>query len=360
MAKMLWRPRVWNHVNLDHAMASTVTLASAYVMYSAHSEGSFPMTKHVPDDDASCTVVPQRLFLTPLQCRTLERTGCLVVDDFLSPDELGKAARAARNIQSRQLLYSDNTAEEPTTPRTAGVIFTGIRSSSLAYFEPSYVGGTESVPDSSHEYVEEPALLHVRDLMRGLALAVRTSSFRGFDTTTQLSPRSYNDNDHNEHHPNGPTSVLALQPPPPQQEGMAMLGVPETLQLSLYRANHVVANYNAAHRDGMTRGSNNVIWRTGVLGYLRSQYLRQRYLTGILYLNDNMISQPWKSSDGGQLRIYDNHHDDNGHPDDLTRIIEDIEPRGGRLVLLSSESVLHSVQPSHRDRIACSIWFTRN
>jgi Rps23 Pro-64 3,4-dihydroxylase Tpa1-like proline 4-hydroxylase len=121
---------------------------------------------------------------------------------------------------------------------------------------------------------------------------------------------------------------------------------------------------------------------------LRSQYLRRRYLTGIVYLNDDdeVVDiddnndgrrKPWDvSTDGGQLRIYNNDDNDRGPDDDsgndadattttttaspTRRIVDDIAPRGGRLVLLSSQSVLHQVLPSRRDRLACSIWFTRD
>jgi 2OG-Fe(II) oxygenase superfamily len=335
---------VWNNVTLDQVMASTVIVTSACVVYNAHYEGSFPLTKHVTDHEAACRSgadEPQRLQLSPSQCRTLEQTGYLVVDDFLSRDEVRAAARAARLVQSRHSRGVDET-----------VVFTGIRTSSLAYFEPSYVGATEGVPDCQDgSYQAEPALSHVRHLMRGLAYSVRTSSFQGFvDNKTTRGQREQQRADFGQ-----PLS----------------LGVPETLQLSLYKANHVVANYNAAHRDGSITN----IWQTGILGHLRSQYLRQRYLTCILYLNDDADidndeeeHRPWDvSSDGGQLRIYnDDDNDDDGNTtnDASTKapliIVDDIAPRGGRLVLLSSQSVLHEVRPSQRDRIACSIWFTRN
>lgn len=274
--------------SLDHLMGGSVMLATVYMLYEAYSEGNLPLTKHMADHEAQCP----RLCLTVAQCRTLETTGYLVMDDFLTPEELSRAATAARNI-----------------PRdgTKSVVFTGIREASLAYFDASYVGGTETVPDA--QPYDDAALLDVRRLLRGVAYSVRTSAFGGF--VSGNAPRQ--------------------------------LGVPDTLQLSLYRANHPVSNYNAAHRDG---SSNDTIWQTGVLGHLRSKHLRQRYLTCILYLNDK---HAWDTAvDGGQLRIY--HQQGN---------FADIEPRGGRLVLLDSVSILHAVLPSQRDRIACSIWFTR-
>lgn len=284
---------MWRNVptmTLDRFMGGSVVLASGYVVYQAYSEGNFPLTKHVADFDARCP----RLLLDAKQCRSLETDGYLVIDDFLTPDEVSKAAHAAREIQK--------------TITKQQVVFLGIRESSLAHFDASYVGGTESVPDAQPYH--DAALLHVRRLVRGVAHSVRMSAFDGF--------RAGDVKDH------------------------SVFGVPDTLQLSLYRAHHCVANYNAAHRDG---SSHSTIWQTGLLGHLRSKYLRHRYLTCILYLNDDI---PWDvNTDGGQLRI---HHDDIHH--------DDIAPRGGRLVLLDSESVLHAVLPSQRDRIACSIWFT--
>jgi hypothetical protein len=405
-------------VSLDQAMVSTIVLTSAYVVYGAHYEGSFPLTKHVPDHEAIASEwrgsggdgqnraeeeekqqSPRdegRLKLSAAQCRTLERTGYLVVDNFLSPDEVRRAATAARNVQEGHWHQNDG----------GGVIFTGLRSSSLAYYSTSsYVGGTENVPDSCNNDAgglcgaeQEPALLHVRRLMRGLAYSVRTSSFRGFAVDDD-DDDSHNDDDDDDtatrkegigQFTDG-QQQRRQRPEQPQSSssGGDYWGVPETIQLSLYKADHEVANYNAAHRDGSVTN----IWQTGILGHLRSQYLRRRYLTGIVYLNDdnddddigdtnNGRRKPWDvSTDGGQLRIYQNDNDDRGPDDDSDddadanttasttmtttaptrsrRIVDDIAPQGGRLVLLSSQSILHQVLPSQRDRLACSIWFTR-
>jgi SM-20-related protein len=88
----------------------------------------------------------------------------------------------------------------------------------------------------------------------------------------------------------------------------------------------------------------------GLVGYLRSKYLRQRYLTCIVYLNPH-----WEPSDGGCLRIFLL-----GDDDDRGESVVDIEPKAGRLVIFSSVNMMHAVLPTFSRRLACSMWMTIN
>ena len=65
-----------------------------------------------------------------------------------------------------------------------------------------------------------------------------------------------------------------------------------------------------------------------------------RKLTAILYLNEN-----WKESDGGELVI---------SPFPFHSVT--IPPLDNRLVIFSSEEMLHSVLPSNKERICLTIW----
>lgn len=71
-----------------------------------------------------------------------------------------------------------------------------------------------------------------------------------------------------------------------------------------------------------------------------------RTVTSILYLNDN-----WQDSDGGQLRLYTNPHDDNEY--------QLIQPHGGQLVTFLSARFPHEVLLAHRERMSITGWFSK-
>ena len=121
------------------------------------------------------------------------------------------------------------------------------------------------------------------------------------------------------------------------------LGVPDKMQVSCYNASRSdhSGGYYKSHFDGCSDS----ISTMGLLGYLRSLYLRRRYLTCIVYLNAD-----WEPSHGGCLRITSR--------DGST--FRNVEPIAGRLVLFSSTSCLHAVLPTYHERFACSMWLTRN
>ena len=131
------------------------------------------------------------------------------------------------------------------------------------------------------------------------------------------------------------------------------IGVPDKMQLSVYSAD---GQFYVPHRDG--EASSRFPWYgEGLLNYLRSRSYRKRYLTAILYCNDG---EEWDSKrDGGCLTLFlgTHLHDDSGET--ATRTV-DIAPKGGRLVLFDSNTMLHEVQPSYRERLALSIFFTIN
>lgn len=69
----------------------------------------------------------------------------------------------------------------------------------------------------------------------------------------------------------------------------------------------------------------------------------RRRLTTILYLNPD-----WNKKDGGELRLY---------ADDDVTMLEEVEPRMGRLVLFFSEEFPHEVLPATRERWSLTGWF---
>ncbi len=73
------------------------------------------------------------------------------------------------------------------------------------------------------------------------------------------------------------------------------------------------------------------------------QAARHRRISAILYL-----SPRWAEHDGGQLRLY---------PHGAQGRYVDILPEAGTLVCLDSESMLHEVLPTLRERVSLTGWF---
>ncbi len=65
-----------------------------------------------------------------------------------------------------------------------------------------------------------------------------------------------------------------------------------------------------------------------------------RVISMVYYMNEN-----WRSKWGGQLRIHE------------AERYQDIEPLAGTLVLFRSDSILHEVLPTSRQRLSISGWF---
>ena len=80
--------------------------------------------------------------------------------------------------------------------------------------------------------------------------------------------------------------------------------------------------------------------------------LYDRQITIILYLND----KDWDSKvSGGSLKCYINANEDDITGETATEIIE-IEPKGGRMVIFDSSTILHEVTPTFERRLALTAW----
>lgn len=71
-----------------------------------------------------------------------------------------------------------------------------------------------------------------------------------------------------------------------------------------------------------------------------------RIVTTVLYLNKN-----WQADDGGHLVIYS---------PDSTRVMENVVPEYGRLVVFLSDRFPHEVLPAIKDRYSIAGWFRVN
>jgi hypothetical protein len=341
--------------SFDALALSSVAFVAAGTLVYANDQGSYPLSLQVGGSECKYDFSPGRLELSPERCRKLETEGYLVIDDFLSTEELSEAVDSASRLESCR-------PEEAEGENKVAARFMGLRTGSILYFDRDYIGATELRGNSGSRYRgkdEENGLWHIRHLLRGIAHAVEESDFRGFEQSKKGEGfLDYTSND-------------------------GWIGVPETIQSARYEPltrkcdiedtsasiKEASSNYNHAHRDACTQPFAD----QGLLGYLGSLYLRKRYLTGIVYLNETngnagSAEGPWREEDGGQLHLFigadasDNTGASilqNEKKREKSRLVS-IEPRGGRLVLLSSEHVLHQVQSSFRSRVACSIWLTLN
>lgn len=79
-----------------------------------------------------------------------------------------------------------------------------------------------------------------------------------------------------------------------------------------------------------------------------------RIITFILYLN-----QDWQVEQGGQLRLYTGHADDEQQIASRELNYVDINPQGGTLVLFLSERFYHEVLPATRERLSLTGWLRR-
>ncbi|MBR9884015.1 MAG: 2OG-Fe(II) oxygenase [Oceanospirillales bacterium] len=71
-----------------------------------------------------------------------------------------------------------------------------------------------------------------------------------------------------------------------------------------------------------------------------------RILTTVFYLNTD-----WQTGDGGELLVYPDHED---------TVLEQVEPKAGRLVVFLSDRFPHEVLPAKVDRYSIAGWFRVN
>jgi 2OG-Fe(II) oxygenase superfamily len=320
---------------LRRLMASSHVVAPAcagigcgwLLLYDAHQQGLEPLVGQTAamTDHASSS----RIVLTPSRVQQLERDGFLVVDHFLSPKEVSAAAAAVQRLHEngrfqvtpnereqqdkRQTNYYNNMASNIDIAMDQDQLDTPVRTDAVVFFD-----GLEEQADkdSNLQYAD---LHRVQCQLGELARTLASSEFRGFD-------------EENEGHPDQKSHPYSS----------CWLGVPKKMQVSRYGpCPDQGGSYYRAHYDACLDG-----WVSmGVLGYLRSLYLRKRYLTVIVYLND----YTWRPEHGGCLRVT---HRDGTY--------QDVEPLAGRLVVFSSVHREHAVLPAHHERFACSMWLTLN
>jgi hypothetical protein len=288
--------RIVRHLSVDKVLASVVTLGCAAVLCDAYWEGAAPLNGQLRAEGCSLRG-DQQLDLSLERCQELERNGYLVIDNFLTNEQV---TNAVISLADDKIFAPSQNERDGNKVRTDRVFF--------------FRGGNKEVEEKEGKD-QNNALGDVRNVLYRLGYDIVDSGFQGFPKDSD----SY-------------------------QTGW--LGVPAMMQISLYNKQGEDGAYYREHTDAC----DDTLLDLGLTGYLRSRYLRKRYLTCIVYLNPD-----WEPAHGGCLRIISDNNDDKQR-----NSVVDIEPKAGRLILFSSVNTTHAVLPTFSRRLACSMWITLN
>jgi len=275
-----------------------VGFTCSWTFYSAYKEGTEPLLKQTPASELEGSG-ERRIELTPAICRRLENQGYLVIDNFLTPVEVDDALTSIKSLK----FHPSQNEKDGNQVRNDTVSF------------------HSKTDDQCNVVRNHDGVSHIHNIFHRLSYDINNSSFNGFDNEDEENYKK------------------------------SWLGVPSTMQVAMYdsikknedesqKADEEGAYYEA-HYDACSDDFSSL----GVIGWLKSLYLRKRYITCIIYLNPN-----WVCEDGGRLRMFQPTTDE----------YIDIEPKAGRLVLFSSVKMMHAVLPSFSKRLACTVWFTIN
>ncbi|CAJ1959360.1 unnamed protein product [Cylindrotheca closterium] len=283
---MSWLARLPPSVTVDRVGVAAAIAGCVGLVAEAQRQGKAPMNGSLPAKDGTAA---GRVF-TSKQCRQLEQDGYIVLDNFLSKQQVQEARNAIQtlddNYQFRSSPYETFDGKAASSRTRDRVIIN--RSGNLDM---------------------------VRMQISAFARSLVDSDFKGF-------PRDDYDS----------TSLHV-----PSQMQVSICGGLETPNPDEEESTH-----NFYHKHVDSAGAHN-FFELGVIGWIRSQHLRQRYLTCLVYLNTD-----WKEGDGGCLRVFPNGESEDSYVD--------IAPLGGRMVVLSSPSLFHGVLPTNAQRYACAAW----
>lgn len=293
---------VLRHLSLDKAMSGIVVAGCIAIIADAEQSGRAPLEPSRRARDCCKGDNKTEFSVSSSQWRQLERDGYLVLDNFLSKEEVREACKSIELLDSRgEFVPSANQREYDETINNEEAL---VRTDRVYMCRDQDTTG---------------GLYKIRQQLASFARTTADSDFVGFGSGEQY----YDSNN---------------------------LQVPQQMQVSIYSnctAHGTVGDYYTSHLDG----SEDSFLELGLLGWLKARYIRKRYLTCICYLNEN-----WVEGDGGCLRLYKNGAA--GSFDSHNYI--DVSPIGGRLVVFSSLNQWHAVLPTRATRYACSLWLSHN
>lgn len=274
-------------VTVDRVGIAATIAGCAGLVTEAQRQGKAPMKGSLPAKDGTAS---GRVF-TSKQCRQLEGDGYIVLDNFLSKQQVQEARGAIQTLDANyQFRGSPNE---------------------------SFDGKAGKTKTRDRVIINRSGTLDlVRMQISAFAKSLVDSDFQGF---------------------------------PQDEYDSSSLHVPSHMQVSICGGSELINPYleesthNFYHKHLDSAGATD-FRELGLIGWIGSQHLRQRYLTCIVYLNTD-----WKEGDGGCLRVFPN-----GDGEDDSHV--DIAPLAGRLVVFSSPSLLHGVLPTNVQRYACAVW----
>ena len=341
--------RLGNLVTLDKTIAALVAVGSVAVLQEADEQGRAPLVGAVSaavfgrwedaadriskvgigasTDKTDTTNITRRrtLRLNSEQCQLLERRGYLIVDNFLTAQQVQAAQESIRILDSYdQFQMSSNQKYEldetsGCSVRTDRVFMNQLLSE--AERPSGRIQPSDEKDINKRVGQVGTGLLNVQTELGLFARAFTESDFAGFKNESVRS-----------------------------KYRKEKLEVPAQMQVTIFdksRNQDDPDDYFTSHLDS---AAGEGFWSLGVLGWLKSKYVRQRYLTCIVYLNSS-----WTESDGGCLRLHDSEAT-MGTFD--SKSYTDVAPLAGRLVIFSSRTQWHAVLPTFATRYACSVWLT--
>jgi hypothetical protein len=286
---------VRGRISFDAATIVVVCTGCLAALIDADRKGRAPLKNANP----ARTIAPGQASatITIPQCRKLERDGFLIIDNFLSPEQVRHACASILELDAQNQFQSSPN-------------------------ERDHVSAIDIVKTTDRvlacRAADRPKLDLVRQHIAAFARGLVDSDFGGFD-------------DGNDH--------------------LGELHVPAHMQVSICGAAGAASTHDFYHAHLDTAGADRIT-DLGLLGWLQSRYLRQRYMTCVVYLNED-----WSEGDGGCLRLYKRGID----PRTLEKThFLDVAPLAGRLVVFSSLTQWHTVLPTEATRYACSVWLTMN
>lgn len=293
-------------LSLDRVCVAFTLTGCLAVLADANREGRAPLQRSTAARDGKLLGKA----LTRQQCEDLTQKGYLVVDDFLSQQQVQEARQAIQSLDDKYQFRGgpneeDQNVQSQTRTRDRVLIN---RTGALDLVRQSIGGFAKSLAANSHfqgfrNDSYQTSVLHMPAQMQ-------VSICDG--TTTNKSRQQEDDDD--------------------DDDGREKL---------------VTSTHNFYHKHLDSAGANQ-LWELGVLGWLRSQHLRHRYITCIVYLNPD-----WKHGDGGCLRVF--HYDEHNVANDDSSYT-DIAPIAGRMIVFSSPTKVHAVLATHAQRYACAVW----
>jgi len=282
-------------LSFDRVGVAVTLTGCLAVLADANRDGWAPLQGSTPAKDGK--LLGTRA-LSRQQCQHLTQKGYLVVDNFLTKQQVQEARHAIQTLDDQYQFRGGPNEKEDTS--------------------------SQKIRTRDRVLINQTGVLDlVRQSIGGFAnsLAANTN-FEGFPNDAYQ------------------TSVLHM---PAQMQVSICDGTKSQKDESLTTSTH---NFYHKHLD--SAGANH-FRELGVLGWLRSQHLRHRYITCIVHLNSD-----WKVGDGGCLRVFED--GDNDNDDDANSSFIDIPPIAGRMIVFSSPTKEHAVLTTHAQRYACAVW----